>query len=122
MLGWWIGLEGVSIPWPVASDRRPESPPQATGLPHKCGPAAPTKVAAPPLCQQILHYIAVNVGKPEGPPLKLVSELRMIDTQTPEHRSVQVVNVHQVFHDVVTVIVGLSVGESRLNAAPPATS
>jgi hypothetical protein len=41
----------------------------------------------------------------------------VIDAQTVQHSGVQVMNVHRVFYDVIAIIVGLSVSESRFDAA-----
>ena len=44
--------------------------------------------------------MAVDIGQAIVSPLELVGELFMIDTETMEHRGVQVIHVHRVFGDI----------------------
>ena len=64
---------------------------------------------SPALCQYPLHDFARDVGQAEVAALELVGQLFVVDTESVQHRRLQVVHVHRVLDDVVAVIVGLAV-------------
>ena len=59
----------------------------------------------------------MHVGQAEVAALELVRQLLVVDAHEVQHGGVEVVDVDGVLHDVVAVVVGLAVDESRLDAA-----
>jgi uncharacterized protein (UPF0212 family) len=52
------------------------------------------------LREDALHYVAVDVGQSIVPTLELKRQFLVIDSETVQHRRVQVVNMHRVFNDI----------------------
>ena len=48
--------------------------------------------------------------------LEFVGELGVIDSQAVQNRGVEVVDIHWIFHDVVTEVIGLAEGDAAFNA------
>ena len=58
------------------------------------------------------------VGQPEVAPLKFVRQPRVINAQTMQHRCIQVMHMHRIFDNVISIIIGLAVDRSRLGRTP----
>ena len=84
------------------------------------------------LSQQFFHDMTMYIGQPEVPSLISISQLGVINTHQVHHGRIHIVNmdrarrefVHRwidnlaiLVHDVVTIVVGLAIGDSRLNSA-----
>ena len=69
------------------------------------------------LHQDVFHDFAEDIGEAVAAALEFVGEAFVIDAEEVEDGRVQVVDVHGVFRDVVAVIVGFTVGDTRLYAA-----
>src|ERR1043166_945712 len=53
------------------------------------------------LRQNLFHYFAADIGKPEIAPLKLIREARVVDTHQVENRRVQIVHADRILRHVV---------------------
>src|SRR6266545_5646780 len=69
------------------------------------------------LCEDALDRFAVNIGEAEVATLETIDEFLVIDTQTAQDRGIEVVDVHGIFHDVVTELIGVAVADAGLDAA-----
>src|SRR5258706_15633130 len=67
--------------------------------------------------QHLVDYIAVHVRKPEVPALELECQPLVVDTETMQNRSLQVVHGHRVRDDVVRVVIGLAKRHASLDSA-----
>ena len=70
-----------------------------------------------PLRQKSLDDVAVDVGQAEVAALEAVRQPLVVQAQAVEQRRVEVVDVNGVADDVVAVVVGVAVGDPRLDAA-----
>src|SRR5262245_18380576 len=68
-------------------------------------------------CQHIPHNVSMDVGQPEMPTLEFVGEFCMVNSQAVHHRGVEVVDIHRVFHNVVTEVIGFTIGDATFDAS-----
>src|SRR5688572_11245097 len=59
----------------------------------------------------------VNVGQAKVTALKFEGQEFMVHSETVQNRGLQIVNVHGIFHDVVTVVVRFAESKAALDAA-----
>src|SRR5258708_18295670 len=59
----------------------------------------------------------MNVREPEVAALEAVGELLVINAHAVQDGRVQIVDVDRIFHDIVTVVVGLAETEAGLDSA-----
>src|SRR5436853_5099910 len=69
----------------------------------------------PASTQQPMNYVSVDIGEAEITPLEAVRQLLMVDAHLVQNGGVEIVNMHRFFHDVIAVVVGLSVGDAFLH-------
>src|SRR5262245_9074101 len=79
-------------------------------------------LAAGPVCSDWLrknafNHFAMDVGEAEVTALEAVRQLFMVDAQAVQDGRVLVVDVNRILHDVVAVIVGLSVTHATLDSS-----
>src|SRR6266571_6269064 len=66
--------------------------------------------------EQRLDHFAADVGEALVTALVLVSQLRVVDSQTMQDRGLQVVDVDRVFNNVIAIIIRLAEGDAFLDA------
>lgn len=69
------------------------------------------------LGKYLCDNFAVDIGQAEVTALEAIGELLMVDPQTVEDGGVQVMDVNRILDHVVTEVIGLTVGEARLDPA-----
>ena len=69
------------------------------------------------LCQPIFDHVTAHIREAKIPSLESVSEPFVVDTETVEKRSVEVIDVNGLVLDSPTNLVGLSVCLATLDAA-----
>src|SRR5260370_25383260 len=69
------------------------------------------------LCQQRFYNRAAHICEPEFAPLKFIGQAHVIDTQTVQQGRLKIMDVNRILRDVVTVIVGFTIRQSRPHAA-----
>src|SRR5436190_6262707 len=69
------------------------------------------------LCEYSGNDSSLHIRQPKISSLKTVRQLRVVDSQAVQQRGVQVVHVDGIFGDVVAIIVGLTVTDSRPDAS-----
>src|SRR5438093_424625 len=67
--------------------------------------------------QRLFHDISVDVGQPEVSPLKLVSQLRVINPEAVQNRRIEIENRNRITRNVVAEIVSLADGQPTFDAA-----
>src|SRR5688572_16475173 len=67
--------------------------------------------------EQTLDNLAVHVGEPETASLVAIGQPFMIDAQQVQQRSLKIVDVHPVFHDVVAEFASFAVEGARLDTS-----
>ena len=67
--------------------------------------------------QQGLDHVPMNIGQPEIAALVVIRQAFMVDAEAAEDGGVEIVNVDSVLNDVVSVVVGLPMDDSRSHAA-----
>src|SRR5215467_6268316 len=87
-------------------------------LPDPGRPTISTIRCFTPLSEDLLRHYAGDVGQPEVAATEAVGQLLVIEAEQVENRGVEIVNVHPVLHRVIADIIGRSVNEARLDAAP----
>src|SRR4029453_9876505 len=65
--------------------------------------------------EQTLHDLAVHVGETETASLVAIGQPFMVDAQQVQQRSLKIVDVHPVFHDVVAEFASFAVEGARLD-------
>ena len=70
-----------------------------------------------PLGEDGLYDLAMHIRQPEITTSMMKRQLLVIKAETMEDGRLQVVNVHWVFYDVKPKVIGLSIRNSRANAA-----
>src|SRR3954452_24846798 len=59
----------------------------------------------------------MDVGQAERPPLELVGELRVVESEQVQHRRVQVMHVYLVLRDIEAKLIGLAENDTALESA-----
>ena len=60
------------------------------------------------LSEHRFDNVPSDIRQPEMPPLKLIRQLGVLDTQAMQNGGLQVVHIDGVFRDVIPVVVGLA--------------
>ena len=64
-----------------------------------------------------MNHRSANVRQSETSALVFVSKLLMVNSQLMQERCLEIVNVYGVLYDILSKLIGLSVGNSWLHAA-----
>src|SRR5262249_38755368 len=67
--------------------------------------------------QHARHNFAMDVGEPVIAPLEAERQPGVFDAEAMQERGIEIVDVHRVLNDVVTIIVGGAVADAGLEAA-----
>jgi hypothetical protein len=69
------------------------------------------------LSQDVLYHIAMHIRQAEMPPLELIGQLRVVNTQATQDCRVQIMDIHGILDDVVAEVVRFAEGKAPLDTA-----
>ena len=66
--------------------------------------------------QDVLDYFPVNIRQPVIAALEPVNQSFMVNAQAVQNGGVKIMHMDRIFRDVVAIIIGLTVAESRFDS------